>query len=50
MGKILANDIQFAKVFPRHNFVLYGILECFVNFLDDLYYEPTVVHDNIVYI
>jgi len=28
LGKILVNDIQFAKfakVFPRHNFVLYGI-------------------------
>ena len=29
LGKILANDIRFAKfakVFPRQNFVLYGIL------------------------
>ena len=28
LGKILANDVQFAKfakVFPRHNFALYGI-------------------------
>jgi len=29
LGKILANDIQFAKVFSRHNFALYGfILSC----------------------
>ena len=25
LGKILANDVPFAKVFPRQNFALYGI-------------------------
>jgi len=27
LGKILANDIQFAKVFPLHNFAQYSTLD-----------------------
>jgi len=29
MGKIFVNDIQFAKVFPHHNFALQGNLKSY---------------------
>ena len=44
LGKILANGVQFAKfakVFPRQNFALYGILACRPAFVDhEMYCGP----------
>ena len=45
LGKILANDVQFAKfakVFPRQNFALYGILTVKVSPLKCLPYMVCV--------